>query len=245
MSRSLKKAFYETLLVMCLIAFPCTTSASQPDLSEQCAQALVGVVKNSAAAVASPGGLIRIGRREVRLAARIENDEHADTKYLIGLRVDVFVDGVLQPLTYGSVGVGSDREDAIGTAVSEWASAVGEALLGALGVKIGEEPQQVGPFLVYQGPAGIRGSDRVIWSSENDKRLLHHLTAIVQGLERSPGELHSISLMVFVGRDGMTKGECRIDGAISPAVLKAAQSFSWGQDGLEYLFKKFYVVRRR
>jgi hypothetical protein len=34
---------------------------------------------------------------------------------------------------------------------------VGEALLGAVGVKTGTPPQDVGPFLVYPGLVGIRG----------------------------------------------------------------------------------------
>jgi hypothetical protein len=244
MSPTLESVYYGIVAAVCLAALPCTSSASPPDLSERCAQALVRVGRPAVATLAASGSRIRIGSKVVRLQAQIENDERADTKSLIGLRVDVFVDEVLQPLTYGSVGLGNDREDAISTAVSEWATAVGEALLGGLGVKIGEEPEQIGPFLVYRGPAGIRGSDRVIWSSENDKRLLRHLRAFVQGLEHTPGQLHAISLMVLVTSDGMTEGECRIDGAISSSLLKAVQSFPWGEGGMKFVFKQFYVVRR-
>jgi len=50
--------------------------------------------------------------------------------------------------------------------------------------------------------------------------------------------------MVVVKANGTTEGECRVDGAISSSLLKAIQSFSWGHDGLTYLFKQFYVVRR-
>lgn len=230
---------------VCLIGFPLTCFASQPDLSERCAQELVRVGRPAVATLSASGSRLKVGGKVIRLAAKIENDERADSKFIIGLRVDVFVNEVLQPLTYGSLGIGDDREDAISTAVSEWAMAVGEALLGALGVKIGEEPEQIGPFLVYLGPAGIRGSDRVTWPSENDKKLLHHLDAFIQRLQDLPGELHSISLMVVVRPDGTTDGECRVDGAVSPSLLKTVQSFSWGRDGLNYLFKQFYVVRRR
>lgn len=235
-----------TFISVGLTALPSTCSASQPDLSERCAQALVMVGRPAAATLASSGSRIRIGGKVVRLAAQIDNDEHADTKFLIGLRVDVFVDEALQPLTYGSVGIGNDREEAISTAVSEWATAVGDPLLGALGIKIGKDPEQIGSLVVYRGPAGTRSSDpRVIWSSENDKKLLHHIEGFVQGLERSPGEFHSISLMVVVRANGTTDGECRVDGAISSSLLKAIQSVLGGHDGLTYLFKQFYVVRRR
>jgi Family of unknown function (DUF6348) len=158
--------------------------------------------------------------------------------------VDVFVGGVLQPLTFGSVGIGSDRGEAVENAVSDWAMYVGYALLGALGVKIGEEPQNVGPFLVYQGPIGIRGSHSP-WSTEKNSQLLHRLDTLVKGLEHSPGELHSILLLVSVEQDGTTQGECRVDGLISPAALTAVQSFPWSQNGAAYIFKQFYVLRRR
>jgi hypothetical protein len=72
------------------------------------------------------------------------------------LRVDVFVGGVLQPLT--SARWYRERSgEAVANAVSDWAMYVGYALLGELEVKIGEEPQNVGPLLVYQGLVGIRG----------------------------------------------------------------------------------------
>jgi Family of unknown function (DUF6348) len=182
----------------------------------------------------------------VRLRAEIEAAEPSpdNKKYLIGLRINVFVDGVLQPLTFGSVGIGSDRGDAVETAVSDWAMYVGDPLLGALGVKIGEEPQNVGPFLVYQGLVGIRGSHSP-WSTENNRQLLHRLDTLVKGLEHSPGELHSISLMVAVEQSGTPQGECRVDGVISPAALTAVQSFPWSQNGTAYIFKQFYVLRRR
>ena len=214
-------------------------------MSERCAQALVRVGRPTVATLAASGSRIRVGSKVVRLQAQIEDEEHADKKSLIGLRVDVFVDEVLQPLTYGSVGIGDDREDALSTAVSEWAMAVGEALLGGLGVKIGQQPEQIGPFLVYRGPAGIRTSDRVTWSSENDKRLLQYMRPFVQGLEHTPGNLHAISLMALVTSDGVTVGECRIDGVISSSLLKAVQSFPWGQQSaVKFVFKQFYVVLR-
>lgn len=241
----LKSAFCEIFAITFFIVLPAVSSDKEPDLSQQCVHALVTVAKSAAPTLTSLGDRIHIGSKEVRLKAQIENEERADTKFLIGMHVDVFVDGVLQPLTFGSVGVGSNRDDAVETAASEWAMAVGEALLGALGVGIGEKPQSVGPFLVYQGLTGIRGSHRVIWSAEKNRQLLHHLDTFVQGLEHSPGELHSISLMVLVRPDGTTQGECRVDGAVSPAVLKALQSFPWDQSGTEYVFKQFYVLRRR
>jgi hypothetical protein len=194
-------------------------------------------------ALRSAGDRIQIGGKEVRVVAQIESEERADAKVLVGLRVDVLVGGVPQPFTFGSVGVGENRDDAIATAVFEWSQYVGRALLGALGVKSGDLPRSVGPFFVYSGLTGIRGSGAV-WSAEKDRQLLHHLENLVQGLDPSSGEFHSISLMLVVRANGTLEGECRVDGVISPAAL-ATQSFPWDQNGTDYIFKQFYALHRR
>jgi hypothetical protein len=246
-----KSAFYQILAVALPIIFfvdlPAGSPSKPPDPSEQCVQKLVAIAKSATAAtLISSGDRVRIGSKEVRLRAQVEAEERSpdNKKYLIGLRVDVFVGGILQPLTFGSVGIGSARGDAIETAVSDWAMYVGDVLLGALGVKIGEEPLNVGPFLVYQGLVGVRGSSSP-WSTEKNRQLLHRLDSLVKGLGHSPGELHSISLMILVEQDGTTQGECRVDGVMSPAALTAVQSFPWTQQGAAYVFKQFYVLRRR
>jgi hypothetical protein len=213
------------------------------DLTKQCVQALTSLAKSSGATVTSSGDRLWIGGREVHLRARIENEDHVDSKSLVGLLVDILVGGVLHPLTFGSVGVGNNHDDAIDAAISEWSGFVGQALLGALGVRTGDLPKGVGSFSVYPGLTGIRG-EGVDWSAEKDSQLLLHLDAIIQELERSPGEFHSISLMIGVRRDGTLQGECRVDNVISPAALNAVQSLPWSANGREYIFKQFYILRR-
>ena len=198
-------------------------------------------------ALVTSGDRIEIGSTKVRLQARIEKEVRVEGGFLIGLAVDVFVNDVLQPLTYGSVGAKGDRDDAVQTAVHDWAMYVGKPLLGALGVRIGEEPQKIGSFLVYEGPTGIRegkGSPFVPFSKEEGEQLLERLDPFIRGMEHSPGEFHSIFLIVIVS-EGTTKGGgCRLDRDISPELVKAIQSFSWSQHGAEYVFKQFYVLRR-
>jgi hypothetical protein len=241
----LKSVFFELIVTTLFVGCsPAVSFAKQPDLSEKCAQALAKVAQSAAPGLTSLADRISIGSTEVRLQARMEHEERADTKFVVGIHVDIYINGVRQPLTSGSVGIGSDRNDAIETAVSEWAMLVGEALLGALGVKIGQEPQKIGSFLVYQGFSGIRGSPTITWSTEKERQLVNQLGAFIQGMEHYPGEFHSISLLVSVRHDGTAEGECRVDGALSPALLKTVQSFPWGQNEV-YLFKQFYVLRRR
>jgi hypothetical protein len=242
--RSAKTLAIVLTIVVAIVLTAVYASRQEPNPSERCVQSLASLAKAAGAPFTSAGDRIQIGSKDVRLVAQIENEERADAKFLVGLRVDVLVGEVPQPFTFGSVGVGSNRDDAIATDVFEWSQYVGRALLGALGVKSSDLPQSVGPFLVYPGLTGIRGSGGV-WSAEKDRQLLHHLETIIQGLNRSSGEFHSISLMLAVRVNGILEGECRVDGVVSPAALTAIQSFAWGQNGTEYIFKQFYALRRR
>jgi len=232
-------------MVVAVVSIAVYAPCQEPSLSERCVQSLASVAKGAGASLTHAGDRIQIGSREVRLAAQIENEERANAKViLVGLRVDVLVGGVLQPFTFGTVGVGSSQDDAIATAVFDWSQYVGLALIGALGVTSGDSPQSIGPFYVYRGLTGIKGAGAV-WSAEKDLQLLHRLEPLIQGLDRSSGEFHSISLMLAVRPNGTLEGECRVDGVISPAALTAIQSFPWGQNGAEYMFKQFYAIRRR
>jgi hypothetical protein len=246
----LKNSFYRTwgvvlaiVIVVTLIAVSISRGSSH--LSERCVQALVTLAKAAGTIVTSSGDRIWIGGKEVRLKAQIENEGRADASFLAGLRVDVLVNGAPQPLSFGAVGMGKSRDEAVDTAVSEWAMSVGEALLGAFGVKTGTPPQDVGPFLVYAGLVGIRGAPGVVPPAEVNGQLLPQLATVIKGLESSPSEFHSISLMLVVKRDGPVGGECRVDGTASPAALAAAQSIPWSWNGADYMFKQSYVLRRR
>ncbi len=220
----------------------------QSDLSPKCVEALALVAKSSAPALVTSGDRIQIGSTKVRLQAQIENEDSLDNPkgYIIGVAVDVFVNDVFQPLTYGSVGIGRDRDDALQTAVRDWAMYVGEALLGALGVRIGEEPQKISNFLVYKGLVGIReasGTHATPLSREQYKQLLDGMDPFIRGMEQSPADLHSISLTILV-RNGTADGECRLDGHPSPELFRTVRSIAWSQNGSNYIFKQFFVLRR-
>jgi len=220
----------------------------QSDISQKCVEALAAIAKSSAPALITSGDRIEIGGTKVRLQARTEEEGKVDNPsgFLIGLAVDVFVNDVFQPVTFGVVGIGRDRDDAIQTGAREWAMYVGEALLNALGVKIGDEPQKIGKFLVYKGLVGIReasGTHAAPLSKEQRRQLLESFGPFIHLMEQSPGELHSISLTIMV-HDGTADGECRVDGKTAPELLKAIQSIAWNQNGSNYIFKQFFVLRR-
>ncbi len=215
-------------------------AAIQATLSSRCVNALASLAASEQPVI--NGDHINIGGMEVALAATVEEEEKAGIKFLVGLRVDASIDGVPQPLSAGSIGVGENRDDAIDSAIFEWAQLVGVALLGALERKPTE--LTAGVFSIYGGATGFRGSEGTYWSDENHRQLLWSLASILDSLQSSPGEFHAISIMVEVRGGVSQRGECRVDGVVSPATLKAVSSFPWPFVSGGYLFKQFYVLTR-
>ena len=217
-----------------------------PGLSRLCAESLATLAKSSGVTPSIEGNHLRIGKDELRLSAYVESEGRPHSQYALGLAVEVSINGVTQPLTAGAVGIGATREEAAETAVSEWAQLAGVALLDALGVgRQGEPTFSAGRFSIHPGFTGIRGSRDVAWTEDSQRKLLGILNPLIRGLESSPSEFHAISIMLVVEPGGATGGEGRVDGEVSPAALKAAESFPWPPTRNGYMFKQFYVLRRR
>lgn len=131
------RTFYQILAFVLAIPLAVTLTAvyisrRQPNnLSERCVQALASLTKSTDATVTSSGDRIWIGSKEVRVTARIENEQPVDNPkgFLVGLRVDILLNGARQPFTLGSVGAADNRDHALKVAIYEWSQYVGRALL--------------------------------------------------------------------------------------------------------------------
>lgn len=221
-------------------------ATSDPDFSRRCVEALAELAKSAGVTASSEGDRLRIGKDELRIGARPDNEGQAHSQHFVGMVVDVSINGVAQPLTAGVVGVGATREEALAAAVTSWVQPVGVALLDALGVKgRGKPVLSAGRFSVYAGKAGISSTRDIAWSDESRRQLLDTLSEVVRGLESSPSEFHLILMMAGVGPGGAISGECRVDGVVSGEALKAAKSFPWPQAEGPYMVKQYYLLRRR
>ena len=61
------------------------------------------------------------------------------------------------------------------------------------------------------------------------------------GLSR--GQLHGLSVSILVDDKGAPRGECRVDGAASPAALSSALRYPWPKATGAYMFKQYYVLQ--
>lgn len=208
-----------------------------------CAQTLAAVARPLGAEPVVEHNRLRLGREVLEMAAIIEQESRPHSRYAIGLAVTTGLQGTA-PLTAGSVGLGSARDDALQTAVSEWAALAGLSWLGALGLKTDAEPAfQAGNFSVHPGLTGIRAQNAPAWSQETQARLAALLTTRIEKLALSPQTLHSLALMFVVESKVVKHGECRVDGVICPDTLEALQAFDWPEGSETYMLKQHCVLR--
>src|SRR5438105_13548657 len=99
-------------------------------LSARCANALNEIARRAHVTTRSEGATLIANGKRLSISAVRENEARSQDAYLAGIAVTVTVDQ--QPgLKFGSVGVGSSPDDAIQTAVDEWAQLAGVAIIRA------------------------------------------------------------------------------------------------------------------
>ena len=97
------------------------------DISQRCARSL-GKLDPS---IERDGARLRFAGRDVRLRARVENEAGAGAQHLLGLAVDVEVDGAKHPVTDGVVGIGATRDEAVDAAIHWWSRLAGAPIVAA------------------------------------------------------------------------------------------------------------------
>jgi hypothetical protein len=212
---------------------------SKADLSVRCAVALGASAHQTKIEASVAGSRVTIAGTELILDAKIENETHQGSSWVIGIAV--ITSGAGNTFSAGSVGVGTSRADALDTAIAEWAALAGVAIVRALVLKEhADERFVLGGFIVYPGATGFRGPEQPSWSKDDQSQLFGRLMPVMAGLPAQ--RLHSVSLSVLVEPIGDVQGDCRLDGTISSDVLDDVKKFPWPRLKTSYIFKQYYIV---
>ena len=218
------------------------SSCTRTDLSDQHATALVALARELHIDATASGTRVTLAGAEVNLEARIEQEAQQGPQWLVGIAVTIGLPAGVN-LTAGSIGVGTTRQDAIDTAVTEWGQLIGVAILKGVALK----ERSVGViarngFLLYPGATGFRGPEHPTLSDDQHARLVQLITPELAGL--AAGRLHELSLAVAVKATGEVDGDCQLDGASSQSILNAVKTFSWPKLKTPYMFKRYYLVEK-
>jgi hypothetical protein len=212
------------------------------DLSNRCADALAELARAGTVEAAASGNTVNLAGKPLRLNARVEDVRQAGSQWMVGIAVQVAPPGNVSALAEGAVGIGPTREDAIDTAIVEWANLAGVGFIRAIAVRErSKEVFSVGGVGVYPGFAGVRGSPAISWSLARNKQLVTLMAPALAGLSR--GQLHGLSVSILVDDKGTVRGECRVDGAASRAALASALRYPWPKATGAYMFKQYYVLQ--
>jgi hypothetical protein len=186
---------------------------------------------------------IVIGKTRIKVITTIEHDLSNQGKWIFAASYDTkLIDTNETVFTIGSIGIGSDRNDAEKTSIDEWIGLFGSALVEMLakseGIKIED-------LHIYSGLMGIRGEKpSQSWldgSPEMNKKIINVLLPIIK---KSNKNIDSLNLILTVSKNGEVEGECRFNNEVSEEVLSELKKLSWGKNQTDFMFKQFYLIKK-
>jgi hypothetical protein len=212
------------------------------DVAAKCASALATVARAEKVEATAVGRRVAFGGVELRIEARIDLEEQRDSKWISVVSVTTW-SPVGVAFAAGSIGIDDSRAAALETAIQEWAQLYGTALVRGVVLKErASDRLELDGFVAYPGWTGFRNPENPTWSKDMHPKLLRLLLPSLTHLGST--RLHSIYIMLIVDADGSVKGECRLDDAVSPAILDAARKFPWPKPVKGYMFKQYYIVEK-
>ena len=171
------------------------------------------------------GTTITVGGRRLEVLPYAEPCDVRDTEHRCGVRFDIRTDGVKdERLRFHGVGNGSDREDAQRDAVRHWWLAFAFPLIRSLADR--ETDFGRSRYTAYPGPTVVRGASPGGWL-DGSARMHQQFTTVLTAVVGEQPIVKSIDLSVTVNGDGSMDGECRVNGVVSPEVLRALRKLPW------------------
>lgn len=188
---------------------------------------------------------IRIGKSKVKVSAALEFDAAHEGKWVFAVRFDTKLTDAKETIfTVGSVGIGTDRKDAVETSIDEWVGIFGAALARMLAKP--DAGIVLDNFVVFPGLMGIRGEKPAAsWidgSPEMNKKIIN---AALPVIKKSRHEISSINLIITVDKTGGVNGECRINNEVSGELLDEIKKLDWKTGAKGYMFKQLYLIAKR
>lgn len=186
---------------------------------------------------------IRAGNSKIKVSTTVEHDVFNQDRWIFAARYETrLIDAGETLFTVGSVGIGSDKNDAEETSIDEWIGLFGTAFAEMLAKS---NDLKIGGFDIYAGAMGIRGEKPAeSWidgSSAMNKKIIGALLPLIK---KSNREITSLNLMLTVNQAGEIEGECRINNEVSAGLLAELKKLDWTKSQTLYMFKQFYLLRK-
>ena len=212
-------------------------------ISRRCVAALAALLTQTSQPpeLEADGTMLRVGAHNLRFTAEIENETSTGDQYLLGLGVDVDLDGAPQPVRTGVLGCGESREGSLEEAIDQWCKYAGFPIVGA----VVNDPGWSNVFdaesaRAFAGGMPIRGEISDPWPEGFQGQLIELFRPVWRQLTDQPGVLHSLEIYYSSG-DG--SGFVRLETREIDELMPALAQVPWPAHGDDYILKQFVVVR--
>jgi len=185
---------------------------------------------------------IFIGESSIQLKIDVEFDGKEKGKWLYAANIVTFYKNSQNTqINVGSVGIGSNRDEAINVCIQEWFGVFGTAFTNMLN---NVNSIAVSNMKVFPGLMGIRGKlPKNTWPEGNDEIVRRIISQIQPQMRSQTGDIIPIDIKLYIGINGVVDGECRVDNQVSIQLLNNLKQLSWPSSEEGYMFKQFYLVK--
>ncbi|MGH1384689.1 DUF6348 family protein [Kordia sp.] len=200
------------------------------------------IIKNSKAI--KNGNKIILGDKSIEINVNVEFDGKKEGKWIYASNFSTIVKtSKTTEFNIGSIGIGNSREEAVNVSIQEWIAVFGIPLSDMLNNKNG---YKISETIVFSGLMGIRGNlPKNTWlngDSEMTAKIISHISQLIKSAK---DEIVSVDIKLIIGNNGVLDGECKLGNKVSIELLNQLKTIEWPASGEGYLFKQFYIIKKR
>jgi hypothetical protein len=185
---------------------------------------------------------ILVGKKSIRLKVNIMFDGIKQGKWIYAANITtVYKNDEETHVHFSSIGIGTNRDEAIDICIQEWFGGFGLSFTNMLnntkGITIAGKK-------VFSGLMGVRGTlPENTWLRGDDEMIKKIVLQIQSQLNGTTEQLIPIDIKLMIGKNGVTNGECRVGNEVSVELLNALKQLDWPSSYEGFMFKQFYLIQ--
>jgi uncharacterized protein DUF6348 len=183
---------------------------------------------------------IFIGNSSIGLKIQVEAEEQKAGKWIYAANITTtYTNTNVTQIHVGSIGIGSNRDEAVDVCIQEWFGLFGIAFTNMLN---GENGIRVSSMKVFPGLMGIRGQLPENAWPEGEEEKTKNIIQKTEPVFKDKTGIIPIDIKLMIGKNGIIDGECRVNNQVSTEVLNNLKQLSWPSSEQGFMFKQFYLV---
>jgi len=186
---------------------------------------------------------ILIGDTSIRLKINVEFDGLKEGKWIYAANISTFYKTSKETqINVGSIGIGSNKNEAIDVCIQEWFAVFGIPFTNMLN---GDNSISEANMKIFSGLMGIRGNlPENTWLKGDSEMTKRIIPKIQEQIKKETGNIIPIDIKLMIGKNGVSDGECRINDNVSEQLLESLKQLNWPTSNGGFIFKQFYLVKK-